>query len=898
MVRVLVSGSDDNEPLVACAVAIGDHSLQTDLDGLAWINLNTGTYPVKAAYVGYRPWQSTLRLAAGASDTTLVIRLEPDQIALKEITISAKESTGMTSASRIDRGAMAHLQPSSFTDLLELLPGNISQNPDMGQVNSIKLRETGNIGATGTVSDNADYAMSALGTLFNVDGAPVATDANLQSTGIEAATGRNAVNRGVDMRSLSTDNIESVEIVRGIPSAEYGNLTSGMVDIRRTRRATPFTARFKADGYSKLLFAGKGIAIGANTLNLDAGYLDSKVDPRNNLENYKRITASARAALHWQRSNLLTDWNISADFTGTIDRAKTDPDLSLIKIDEYKSDSRRYAITSALTLNFPSLKWLRKTQFNVSASYQDDRLTRRRQVAPQRATVAPVSMEEGIHDGAFILGEYIAEYLSEGRPLSLYAKASISGPLNLGPLSNEWKAGADWSMSKNYGRGQVYDPAKPLSASWTSRPRAFSDIPALNIVSAYLEDAATVPVGANTLELQAGVRMAALAGRASRYAIAGKPYLDPRVNVSWHFPSISAGSRALDMFLAGGYGIGTRMPTVDYLFPQAAYLDLLQLSYYDNVNPQELSRVNLRTYINDAVNYGLRPARNRKWEIRLGAEIGANKLSVTYFDEHMTDGFRYSNVYAPYDYRQYDPSGIPAGSLTAPPSLDDLPYVDRTVLRGFRQATNGSRIDKRGIEFQLTTARWRPLATSLILSGAWFRSRYSNSQMLFDPVSTVVNGNAVSDRYVGLYATDEGRINDQFNTNFMFDTQIPKLGLVISTTFQCMWYVKTRRLAENGTPLSYLDALDGMLHPYDYDNLPDPALAYLTQFYNPDLYASFTIPTAVYVNIKATKTIGKWLRMAVFVNRILDYLPSYTSNGLTVRRSSDAYFGMELNFTL
>lgn len=262
MVRVLVSGSDDNEPLVACAVAIGDHSLQTDLDGLAWINLNTGTYPVKAAYVGYRPWQSTLRLAAGASDTTLVIRLEPDQIALKEITISAKESTGMTSASRIDRGAMAHLQPSSFTDLLELLPGNISQNPDMGQVNSIKLRETGNIGATGTISDNADYAMSALGTLFNVDGAPVATDANLQSTGIEAATGRNAVNRGVDMRSLSTDNIESVEIVRGIPSAEYGNLTSGMVDIRRTRRATPFTARFKADGYSKLLLPAKVLQSG------------------------------------------------------------------------------------------------------------------------------------------------------------------------------------------------------------------------------------------------------------------------------------------------------------------------------------------------------------------------------------------------------------------------------------------------------------------------------------------------------------------------------------------------------------------------------------------------------------------------------------------------------------
>lgn len=64
------------------------------------------------------------------------------------------------------------------------------------------------------------------------------------------------------MRAISTDNIESVEIVRGIPSAEYGNLTSGMVKIKRITRSTPFTARFKADEYSKLFSAGKGFAIG------------------------------------------------------------------------------------------------------------------------------------------------------------------------------------------------------------------------------------------------------------------------------------------------------------------------------------------------------------------------------------------------------------------------------------------------------------------------------------------------------------------------------------------------------------------------------------------------------------------------------------------------------------
>lgn len=33
------------------------------------------------------------------------------------------------------------------------------------------------------------------------------------------------LNSGVDMRMISTDDIESVEIIRGIPSVEYSNLT-------------------------------------------------------------------------------------------------------------------------------------------------------------------------------------------------------------------------------------------------------------------------------------------------------------------------------------------------------------------------------------------------------------------------------------------------------------------------------------------------------------------------------------------------------------------------------------------------------------------------------------------------------------------------------------------------
>ncbi|MFQ8806047.1 MAG: hypothetical protein ACLR8Y_14325 [Alistipes indistinctus] len=38
----------------------------------------------------------------------------------------------MTSSSKIDRQAMEHLQPSSFADLVSLLPGERSTVPNMG----------------------------------------------------------------------------------------------------------------------------------------------------------------------------------------------------------------------------------------------------------------------------------------------------------------------------------------------------------------------------------------------------------------------------------------------------------------------------------------------------------------------------------------------------------------------------------------------------------------------------------------------------------------------------------------------------------------------------------------------------------------------------------------------
>jgi len=444
----------------------------------------------------------------------------------------------------------------------------------------------------------------------------------------------------------------------------------------------------------------------------------------------------------------------------------------------------------------------------------------------------------------------------------------------------------------------VYDLTKPLSASWVTRPRAYKDIPALNVLSFYGEDNFSLPIGTHQLDLQLGVRTIQLVGLDYSYYLNNRLYFDPRLNAKWNLPAISLGSRTMNVFLAGGYGLTTKMPTINYLFPQVHYNDFIQLNYYDVNDPLTRSRISLRTYIDDVANYNLKPARNRKWELRLGANIGKNSISLTYFNEKMRSGYRYSTYYQPYSYRQYDVSAIDANTLTEPPVLENLPYTDVSILDGYSKVTNGSRLDKQGIEWVITTARWQPIATALTITGAWFRSTYTNSQMMYSTVTDVVDNVIVSDRYVGLYDWNDGRVNEQLNTNFMFDTQIKRWGLVFSTAIQCMWFESSRRMTLNGTPVSYLDVSDGELHPYTSESQSDALLQFLTKSYNSELFKRQTTPIAVYVNLKATKEIGKHLKVAVFVNRILDYLPDYKSNGLTVRRSSDPYFGMELNFSI
>lgn len=157
--------------------------------------------------------------------TRLDVTLKELSLNLKNVTVTARQEQ-MGSKSLIGEDAIRHVQPKSLNDLLQLVPGNLIENPNLNNLGQAHIRE---------IEDDDN---NALGTLVVVDGTPLSNESNLQvvspskfgaNSGMQSdgMSEQTTAGRGVDLRTVSAGNIESMEVIRGIPSVEYGNLTSG-----------------------------------------------------------------------------------------------------------------------------------------------------------------------------------------------------------------------------------------------------------------------------------------------------------------------------------------------------------------------------------------------------------------------------------------------------------------------------------------------------------------------------------------------------------------------------------------------------------------------------------------------------------------------------------------------
>lgn len=879
----IVQDAQTKEPLSFATIQLkkSDNSwfgVSSDHNGrYSFSKLPAGTYTATVSYLGYDTKNISFTLS---QNKNLTINLSYSSISLNEVVVTASESKGLTSASKINRTAMEHLQPTSFSDLLELLPGGKSIDPDMGNANLINIREAG----------SSSEGISSQGVEFMIDDMPVNTNANLQYVpGTTQGSDKESVSMGVDMRTISTDNIESVEIVRGIPSVEYGNLTGGLVHIKRKSNASPLTARFKADQVSKLFSVGKGWSLGGNhILNTDISYLDSKVDPRDSRENYKRLTTSIRWTSNKQTNLGHHDWYVNADYTGSFDDVKRDKDIT-VKEDSYKSSYNKFAIGMGWTLKRSADSFLRELNAKASVSQELSKIKEQKSVSIDRPTATPSSTETGEADGEYLPYTYIGNMTVDGKPF--YANAKLMGKFHADwwKTKHDLKVGIEWNLSKNFGDGRVYDMTRPLNTTGTTRPRSYKSIPAQQIMSFYAEEEMKLPLGKHQIILSAGVRTTSLLGLDKEYAMKGKLYADPRLNIKWQLPNFGSNKDWLLDFSAG-LGWLSMMPSIAQLYPDDKYVDIVQLNYYHT--NADYRRINLMTYKWSNVNYDLKPARNRKWEIRATLSHKGNNLSVTYFKERMNNGFTDISYYKIFPYKSYDATSIDSGTLTGPPALEDMTYENDTLIDTYSTTGNGMRVRKQGVEFTFASKRIQSLSTRFTINGAWIKTTYSNSMPQYKSSSILLNGKQLN--YIGLYEWESGTTREQFNTNFMADTYLKRIGMTFSLAAQCTWFTASQPLWNSGMPVSYVDK-SGTTHTFTEADAENTQLQHLVQTYASSYFDRTTVPFAMDINLKATKEIGRYLQLSLFVNRILTVYPSYHRGTQLVRRSASPYFGMEAN---
>ncbi|WP_413513913.1 TonB-dependent receptor plug domain-containing protein [Myroides odoratus] len=849
-----------------------------------------GNYQAQYFHISYTNKQNELTIVK-SQQISLVLPQVVNE--LEEVIITAEEGKGLSTKSVINRKAMEHLQPSSFADLMELLPGGLAQTPNLTATNVIRIREFG--------PSLSGYSTSALGVQFVMDGNVLNSNMDMLQavkedksfTGL-AASRRNTNATGVDMRTLSTNDIESVEIIRGIPTVSYGDLTSGLILINRKSGYTQWQARAKADGFSKSYYIAKGFDVLPTwTLNTSFDYLNALADPRDLYESYKRITASIRSKKTFDIQGNILEWRSNLDYNMNIDESKVDPDTGYEKIDFFKNKRQKISFSNNFDFKVKHQGLFKNIKLTTNVNQGIEDIEQRVFVQYSGPTVVSIATEQGVNEGYFPELSFVSQAKTEGRPLNINGKLEAALGFQTGTFKHDIEVGTDYKYSHNYGRGEMYDLLTPPSTASTTRPRAYKDIPAYQNLAFFVGDKLSWSYADNNFGLYGGVRLSKMLGMDKSYALSKKIYVEPRFIFQWGLPKVQLGNEVLKADITAGYGELYKQPTGLMLYPNKRYSDFTQL----NFRPENAAYqyVNFMTYVDDFTNKQLVAAKNVKKEIRLDLSYANHNFFITYFDEQMKNGFRSVVNYKSYTYNRYDASGIDLANLTEKPNIENLPYKEVNVLQAVGIRGNGSNTLKKGIEFGYTSPRFKGINTRFSLSGAWFETLYSNSLPIHEKPSISLAGSDYA--YVGIYQKDDGNKISGLNYNLVIDTYLSVLDMNISASFQGVLFKDDTREWKEEQPISYYGA-DGIVYDYTDADRTDPYLQWLIRNVSTtdNMNRHFTFDMRV--NLKVTKRIYKELKASLFVNKLFSYMSPYTFNNTKIYRkdSTEPYFGMELTY--
>jgi hypothetical protein len=572
---------------------------------------------------------------------------------------------------------------------------------------------------------------------------------------------------------------------------------------------------------------------------------------------------------------------------------KNDPDLTP-KMDTYKATYNRMQVSGNWIWRVAK-PWLNSLEHSISYDYTQDVTSRMLTVSPNGVVPLPTAETDGEHEGVYLPAEYFTSYKMTGVPTAFFSqlkgKNIFSSGKNIYHVLN-W--GGQYRHEKNRGKGFEYDLLRPPypTSSTSSRPRRFNEIPALQNLSVYIEDKVSASFGKNNMELIAGVRFTHMPGIGNRFVdLHQKWFPEPRINGWWQLSNFQCLGKTTVIALKGGYGEAIKFPTLDMLHPEPDYLDHISLNYYSQKQANALLWITTKT--NERSNPALKPNRNRKAELGLNIQVGKSKLNVLCFYEKSSEGFQYNTHYYWYEVNKYRSDIL----FDYKPQISEFQVYKDSLLDVYSVPVNGEKVIKKGVEYMFSTPVIKPLATSILVNGAYYQTVYDESLPIMSRPSIIQNGKPY--RYVGVYGWNRGKTQSRFNTNVWFNTHLKKYRLIFTTKLQSLWFTHYTTLPFSGVPIAYFGV--GMDKPQEFTEADknDPTLRFLVQEFSSSFFKTTKQPLQIGIDLKATKEITGELRMSFYVNRLMFCSPLYYSNlntPLKIRRTP--YFGIEIEIKL
>lgn len=803
-------------------------------------NVPKGKVTLVVTSLGYAT--ATLTVDVGINRNDVIVRLKDDDLSLDEVQVVAKKSGDeSTTAFTIDRKTLDNQQIVNIGDITSLLPGGKVVNPTLMNDRRIALH-----------AGSGEAGNAAFGTAIDVDGVRQSNNAAIGET-LSAST-----------RTISPSNVESVEIITGIPSVEYGDLSNGIVKINTHRGASPFVVEGSVNQHTRQVSLNKGFTLGGSggMLNFSLEHARSFSDAASPHTAYQRNAFSVKYVNTWMRHS--TPLVLELGFRGNVGgyNSKSDPDNDM---DDY-SKMRDNAYSGRISLRWQLGKpWITQLQLSADVSATDRLQTIYANASSPSTQPYIHATTQGYHiaedydsnpNADIVLGPtgywYVKRFV-DSKPLTVNVRMRYDWVREFGTLTNNLKVGAQYSYDLNGGKGVYYEDMR-YAPTW--RPYSYKDLPALNNLAFYAEDKVSVATGRlSSLQLTFGVREDITMISGSDYGTAQS--LSPRTTARYNFIERGRGFVSR-LSVYAGWGKSVKLPSFQVLYPSPSYSD--RLAFSSTSDAQNRSYYAYYTFPTSAVyNKDLRWQNARQWDFGIEVSTRVATLSLSAFYTRTLSPYMATSVFTPYTYYYTGPS-----SLQAAMKSNNIPTADRVfsidqngtitvsdrtgklqsvMLQSQRRDTyvsntkyvNASPITRCGIDWILDFKQIRALRTQIRLDGNYYRykgldatefadvpnglnSRMSDGRP-YQYIGYYKGANATSATYDANASVTNGFISRQANMNVTFTTHIPRIRLVMALRIETSLYRWKRAKSQyaDGSSRGYVleDAADIFGEPYD-----------------------------------------------------------------------------------